>query len=91
MAAGQFWAFEASEDDAGWRWRATLELPGHASLEEMELAYRHAVKQVHPDLHPDDATAPAHFGALHEAYEALIASASWRSLSRFTDAGEGLV
>lgn len=89
MGADGFGAFEASDVDAGWRWRATLELPEHASLEEIKLAYRRAVKQVHPDLHPGDATAARHFSALHEAYEALIASASWKSLSRFIDPGEG--
>jgi DnaJ-class molecular chaperone len=89
MGADQFGAFEASEADAGWHWRATLELPEYASLEEIKQAYRLAVKQVHPDLHPDDATAARHFSALQEAYEALIASASWRSLSRFIDPGEG--
>lgn len=90
MGAGQIGAFEASEVDAGWRWRATLEVPEHASLEEIKRAYRHAVKQVHPDLHPDDVTAAAHFRALHEACEALIARASRNSLSRFTDPAEGL-
>lgn len=86
MAAGQF---GAPEVDAAWHWRATLEIPEHASLEEIKRAYRHAVRRVHPDLHPDDATAAAHFRALHEAYETLIASASRRTTSRFTDVWEG--
>ena len=96
MAAGQF---GASGVDAAWRWRATLEVPEHASLEEIKRAYRRAVKGVHPDLHPGDTTAAAHFRALHEAYEALIASesrsstsrssTSRTSMSRFSDAWEG--
>lgn len=94
MAAGQFGAFGTSGVDAAWRWRATLEVPEHASLEEIRRAYRRAVMQVHPDLHPDDATAAAHFRALHEAYEVLIASesrssTSRTSMSRFSDAWEG--
>ena len=99
MAAGQFGAFGAPAVDAGLRWRATLEVPEHASLEEIKRAYRRAVKGVHPDLHPGDPTAAAHFRALHEAYEALIASesrsstsrssTSRTSMSRFSDAWEG--
>lgn len=89
MAAGQFGALGASEVDAAWRWRATLEVPEHASLEEIKRAYRRAVRLVHPDLHPGDATAAAHFRALHEAYEELIASAGRSSMSRFTDVWEG--
>jgi hypothetical protein len=94
MAAGQFGAFGAPAVDAGLGWRATLEVPEHASLEEIKRAYRRAVKGVHPDLHPGDATAAAHFRALHEAYEALIASESRSStgrtsMSRFSDAWEG--
>lgn len=89
MAAGQFGAFGATEVDAAWRWRATLEIPEHASLEEIKRAYRRAVTQVHPDLHPDDPTAAAHFRALHEAYETLVASARRNPMSRFTDVWEG--
>ena len=89
MAAGQFGAFGATEVDAAWRWRATLEIPEHASLEEIKRAYRRAVTQVHPDLHPDDPTAAAHFRALHEAYEMLVASARRNPMSRFTDVWEG--
>jgi len=94
MAAGQFGAFGAPEVHAVWHWRATLEVPEHASLEEIKRAYRRAVMEVHPDLHPDDASAVAHFRALHEAYEALItsesrSSMSRTSMSRFSDAWEG--
>jgi molecular chaperone DnaJ len=89
MAAGQFGVFRASEMDAIWRWRAELGVPEHASPEEIKRAYWRAVKQVHPDLHPDDATAAARFRSLHEGYEALIAIANRSSVGRLTDAWEG--
>jgi DnaJ-class molecular chaperone len=88
MAADRFGAFGASEVDAVRRWRDALGVPAHASAEEIKQAYRRAVKTVHPDLHPDDATAVAHFRRMHEAYEALIAIASRNSPSEFTDVWE---
>jgi curved DNA-binding protein CbpA len=47
------------------------------------------VKQVHPDLHPDDASAAARFRGLHEAYEALTAVANRDAVGQLTDAWEG--
>ena len=91
MAAGQFRAFGTPEIDAVGRWRTALGVPEHASPEEIKRAYRRAVKEVHPDLNPDDATAAAaHFRRLQEAYEALIAIARRNSMNQFTDVWEGL-
>lgn len=89
MAAGQFRALGAPDIDAVWRWRTALGVPEDASAEEIKRAYRRAVKDVHPDLNPGDATAAAHFRRLHEAYQALIAIAPVNSMSRFTDVWEG--
>jgi DnaJ domain/PQQ enzyme repeat len=50
---------------------AALGLSAHASPEQIRRAYRQAVKQTHPDLHPEDATAAARFRRVHEAYELL--------------------
>jgi DnaJ domain len=50
---------------------AALGVPARASLEEIKRAYREAVKQAHPDLHPDDATAAERFRSVQEAYESL--------------------
>lgn len=88
MAAGQSGVYGTPEVDASGHWRAVLEVPEHASPGEIRRAYRRAVKQVHPDLHPDDATAAAHFRGLQEAYEALIVRARWNSMTRYTDVGE---
>ena len=50
---------------------AALGVPAHASPREIKRAYRRAVKQAHPDLHPDDATAAARFRRVQQAYESL--------------------
>jgi hypothetical protein len=50
---------------------AALGVQARASLEEIKRAYREAVKQAHPDLHPDDATAAERFRSVQEAYESL--------------------
>ncbi|HPZ00915.1 MAG TPA: DnaJ domain-containing protein, partial [Clostridiales bacterium] len=42
-----------------------------ASEEELKKAYRQKAKQYHPDLHPGDAEAEAHFKEVNEAYEIL--------------------
>ena len=42
-----------------------------ASAEEIKKAYRTMAKKYHPDLHPDDPTAEAHFKECNEAYEVL--------------------
>ena len=50
---------------------AALGLSAHASPEQIRRAYRQAVKQTHPDLHPEEATAAARFRRVQEAYELL--------------------
>ena len=50
---------------------AALGLSAHASPEQIKRAYRQAVRQTHPDLHPEDATAAARFRRVQEAYELL--------------------
>ncbi len=42
-----------------------------ASEDEIKKAYRKAAKKYHPDLHPGDAEAEAHFKEAGEAYEVL--------------------
>ena len=39
--------------------------------DELKKAYRKLAKQYHPDLHPDDKEAEAHFKEINEAYEVL--------------------
>jgi hypothetical protein len=48
-----------------------LGLPAQASLQEIKRAYREAVKEAHPDLHPEDPTATTRFRRVQEAYESL--------------------
>jgi hypothetical protein len=50
---------------------AALGVSAHASPEQIKHAYRQAVKQTHPDLNPDDATAADRFRRLQQAYESL--------------------
>jgi hypothetical protein len=50
---------------------AALGLSAHASPQEIKRAYRQAVKQAHPDLNPEDATAAVRFRGVQEAYESL--------------------
>lgn len=42
-----------------------------ASDDELKKAYRSLAKKYHPDLHPDDKEAEAHFKEVNEAYEVL--------------------
>ncbi len=42
-----------------------------ASADEIKKAYRAMAKKYHPDLHPDDKDAEAHFKECNEAYEVL--------------------
>ena len=42
-----------------------------ASEDEIKKAYRRMAKQYHPDLHPGDKEAEAHFKEVGEAYEVL--------------------
>ena len=42
-----------------------------ASADEIKKAYRTMAKKYHPDLHPDDPDAEAHFKECNEAYEVL--------------------
>ena len=48
-----------------------LEVPRHASREEIALAWRRRARDEHPDARPADADAPGRFRALAEAYQVL--------------------
>jgi len=50
---------------------AALGVTARASPQEIKRAYREAVKQAHPDLHPADQTAAERFRHVQEAYESL--------------------
>jgi DnaJ domain len=50
---------------------AALGVPGQASPLAIKRAYREAVKQAHPDLHPDDPSAAERFRSVQQAYESL--------------------
>jgi DnaJ domain len=50
---------------------AALGVPAQASPLEIKRAYRQAVKNTHPDLHPNDASAAARFRRVQQAYESL--------------------
>lgn len=46
-------------------------VPKNASEDEIKKAYRKLAKKYHPDLHPGDKEAEAHFKEVNEAYEVL--------------------
>ena len=48
-----------------------LGLDKSASEDEIKKAYRSLAKKYHPDLHPGDKDAEAHFKEVNEAYEVL--------------------
>jgi hypothetical protein len=50
---------------------AALGVSAQASPLEVKRAYREAVKNTHPDLHPDDASAAERFRGVQQAYESL--------------------
>ena len=50
---------------------ATLQLPAHATDDEVKAAYRRLAKLYHPDLRPGDAAAEETFKAVSEAYSVL--------------------
>jgi DnaJ domain len=66
---------------------AALGVPAQASRQEIKRAYRQAVMQTHPDLHPDDPTATERFRRVHEAYESLTG----RSAGRGNGAAAGVI
>lgn len=51
--------------------------------DKMQEAYRKRVKQMHPDLHPNDPKAKAKFQKLQEAYEVLKDSKKRRLYNRY--------
>jgi curved DNA-binding protein CbpA len=50
---------------------AVLGIQREASPDEIRTAYRKAARASHPDLHPEDATAPDRFKQVQVAYEIL--------------------
>lgn len=55
-----------------------LELPAHATQQEIKAAYRKLARQYHPDLNPGDRTAEARFKLIAIAYQTLVA-ALWQA------------
>ena len=51
---------------------ALLNLPPHATVDEIRRAYRKKVMDCHPDLYPDDPDKLRLFNTVKEAYETLI-------------------
>lgn len=64
-----------------------LGLKKGASDEEIKKAYRKLAKQSHPDLHPDDKAAEAHFKEINEAYAVLSDEQSRAKYDQFGFAG----
>jgi len=58
-----------------------------ASDDELKKAYRKLAKQYHPDLHPDDKEAEAHFKEINEAYEVLSDKEKRARYDQFGHAG----
>ena len=57
------------------------------SDDELKKAYRKLAKQYHPDLHPDDKEAEAHFKEINEAYEVLSDKEKRARYDQFGHAG----
>ena len=55
--------------------------------DELKKAYRKLAKQYHPDLHPDDKEAEAHFKEINEAYEVLSDKEKRARYDQFGHAG----
>lgn len=49
-----------------------LGVPQGASQDEIKKAYRKKAKECHPDLHPDDPSAPQRMKEVNEAYDMLM-------------------
>ncbi len=64
-----------------------LGLQKGASDDEIKKAYRKLAKQYHPDLHPDDKEAEAHFKEIGEAYEVLSDADKRAKYDQFGHAG----
>lgn len=58
-----------------------------ASEDEIKKAYRKKAKEYHPDLHPDDKEAEAHFKEVAEAYEVLSDADKKARYDQFGHAG----
>lgn len=58
-----------------------------ATEDELKRAYRTLAKKYHPDLHPNDAEAEAHFKEVNEAYEILSDPAKRQKYDQFGFAG----
>lgn len=58
-----------------------------ATDDELKRAYRTLAKKYHPDLHPDDAEAEAHFKEVNEAYEILSDPSKRQKYDQFGFAG----
>jgi hypothetical protein len=62
---------------------AVLGIDSDASFEEIRQAYRHTVREVHPDLHPDEADwATGQLQLINEAYDVLRRASSRRDYDR---------
>lgn len=62
-------------------------VPKTASEDEIKKAYRELAKKYHPDLHPGDKTAEAHFKEINEAYEVLSSKDKRARYDQFGQAG----
>lgn len=59
----------------------------NATDDELKKAYRSLAKKYHPDLHPDDKDAEAHFKEVNEAYEVLSDKDKRQKYDQFGFAG----
>ncbi len=59
----------------------------NATEDELKKAYRKLAKEYHPDLHPDDKEAEAHFKEVGEAYEVLSDKEKRARYDQFGHAG----
>lgn len=77
---------------------ALLNLPPHATVDEIRRAYRKKVMDCHPDLYPDDPEKLRLFNTVKEAYETLIhpqkkeiyLQERWRRKAAGQSPGEGV-
>ncbi len=59
-----------------------------AAGKEIKNAYRHLVRQYHPEVNPGNKSAEAKFKEINQAYEILSDSQKWKQYNQFSEQWE---